>query len=360
MEILRLNERTHQEIIAAAVEVLDAGGLVVFPTETTYGIGADATNGLAVQKLLHYKRKRSGKALSVMVADQAMAEEYVELNDTARSIYQKFLPGPVTVVSVGKHKVAKDVESSSGTLGIRISSYGLVQEIARKLGRPFTATGANASSERRPYTIEDIFQPLSEKQAGLIDLVIDAGELPHNDPSTVIDTTLESYWVLRQGKIEFEENNRILSRSPDETQQFGKELVQRFRNDFGHKALIFALEGEMGAGKTQFVKGMALGLGVSEPVRSPSYTLVHEHPFFAEGRNLKLVHIDAWRLEQADEIDRLGLDEYVDEKSVIALEWANSEVEAIQKLGQGGKIIWVKLSYAAGENERLIAWKMLT
>jgi len=95
MRIIKKNRNAIKE----AVETLQKNGLVVYPTETTYGIGADATSKRAVDKLNKYKQRPFGKPYSIAAANQKMAEEYAELNDTARKIYRQFLPGPVTVVS---------------------------------------------------------------------------------------------------------------------------------------------------------------------------------------------------------------------------------------------------------------------
>jgi L-threonylcarbamoyladenylate synthase len=126
-----------------AVNTLKDGGLVVYPTETVYGIGVDATNPEAVRNLTEYKNRPFGKPYSIAVTDQKMAEEYVELNSTGKNLYQEFLPGPLTVISKGKHKVAPGVESEEGTLGIRIPDYKLVFDIITKFGKPITSTSAN-------------------------------------------------------------------------------------------------------------------------------------------------------------------------------------------------------------------------
>ena len=101
-----------------AVKILRNGGLVVYPTETLYGIGADATNQKAVDKLTKYKNRPFGKPYSIAVVNKEMAEKYVDLNNTAKDFYKRFLPGPLTVISKGKHVLAKGVESEEGTLGI--------------------------------------------------------------------------------------------------------------------------------------------------------------------------------------------------------------------------------------------------
>ena len=201
MTVANLNTTPKHKVIKQAVNVLKAGGLIIYPTETVYGLGVDATNQEAVNKLLQFKARREGKPLSIAVSDEVMAKKYVKLNEQAKNLYQQFLPGPVTVVSEGRQRVAQGVESEFGTLGMRIPDYPLVIEIVRALGKPITATSANASGKPRPYDVETIFKYTSKKQQTLIDLVLDAGKLPKNPPSTVIDTTLSTPVVMRGGEV---------------------------------------------------------------------------------------------------------------------------------------------------------------
>lgn len=196
MKIVKKENLNINEII----KTLKSGGLIVYPTETMYGIGADATNTKAIKKLSPYKKRPFGKPYSIAVSNQRMAKEYIYLNKTGKNLYKSFLPGPMTVVSWGKHKVAPGVESENGTLGIRIPNYPLVLEIVKKFGKPITATSANQSYQKRPYKISDILENISVRQKKLIDLIIDAGELPHNEPSTVVDTTLDDLTILRREK----------------------------------------------------------------------------------------------------------------------------------------------------------------
>lgn len=195
MKIAKLGKN----VVDEAVGILKSGGLVIYPTETLYGVGVDATNQGAVKKLIEYKNRPFGKPFSIAVTGPEMAKHYVVINKTAEELYKNFLPGPLTIISKGLHKVAPGIESEDGTLGIRIPDYKMVNEIVEKLGVPVTATSANASYKKRPYKISDILDNLSEKQKGLIDLIIDAGELPRSEPSTVIDTTLDEPITLRQG-----------------------------------------------------------------------------------------------------------------------------------------------------------------
>lgn len=348
MKIIKNDEKA----LDTTVGVLKTGGLVVYPTETLYGIGADATNPEAVKKLNEYKDRPFGKPYSIVVTDQKMAEEYIELNSTASNLYKEFLPGPLTVISKGKHKVAGGVESEDGTLGIRIPNYKLVIEIVKKLGKPITATSANASYKKRPYKISDILDNISEKQRDLIDLIIDAGELPPNEPSTVIDTTLDDPITLRQGEIKLTNNNEVLSRSEEGTENLAKEIWQKYEIHKDKRAIVFALQGEMGTGKTIFTKGLARAMGITELVTSPTFALENE---YATGQE-KLFHFDAWRLVKSDELKVLGFEDLIKNKSVISIEWAERVFDTIRGFDDEAMIIWVKLEFGNKENERKIGW----
>jgi L-threonylcarbamoyladenylate synthase len=349
MEIVKIKDVNLNKITS----ILNSGGLVIFPSETTYGAAVDATNKTAVRKLNNYKKRPFGKPYSIAVSDQAMAEKYALLNDNAKALYKNFLPGPLTVVSKGKGKVAPGIQSEDGTIGVRIPKYPLIIDIVKTLGRPITATSANASYKKRPYKIADILDNLSDKQKKLIDLIIDAGTLPPNEPSTVIDTTLDDPTVLRQGKIKLKNANKILSRSPENTENFAKELFQKCERYVGTRAIVFALEGPMGAGKTQFTKGLGRAMGIKEEVISPTYNLEEEYD---KG---KLIHIDAWRMGEKDSLNELGFGKRINDKSVISIEWAERVANDIRKVSEEAIIIWVKLIYAKNDNERIISWGAL-
>ncbi len=354
MQILKTTEHSPQEVVAAITATLQNGGLVIYPTETTYGIGADATLQLAVSKLLKYKKRRDGKPLSVLVKDVEMAERYVELTQHARTVYQRFLPGPVTVVSQSKHVLAKGVDSEQGTLGIRISSHPLVQQFMHSYPNPVTATGANASYKKRPYSIQDIFIHLSESQKKLIDLVIDAGELPHNEPSTVIDTTLDDIEVLRQGSIAFTSSTTKTTHTTEETSALGKSTVSKYKSLLTYKALVFCLIGEMGVGKTQFCKGIAQGLGIHKIINSPTFVLSKEYTFEAEGKKTQFIHIDTWRLFNDQEFLDLGFAKMIDACDVIAIEWADKVIDTLKQYSDEAKMVWITFEQGSNENERIL------
>ncbi len=359
-ELLDVKNTSREALIAQAVLTLQQGGLVVFPTETVYGIGADATNQAAVDKLLQYKARREGKPLSIAVNSIDMARTYVEVNKTALNLYENFLPGPLTIVSKGLGKVARGVQSETGTLGVRIPDYSLVTDIVRALGKPITATSANASYKKRPYSIDDILNAISDKQKNLIDLIIDAGELPKNEPSTVVDTTLDQKVVLRQGDIHLVPLFTKQTHSPEETQQLGEELIKKYQHYLGYKSVIFALQGELGAGKTEFTKGVAEALGITDPIQSPTFIIEKEYsvavPDDSHLSNKKpfLYHIDTWRLFEPLELEELGFINQVAAGNIFSIEWADKVTELFKRVSEDAVIVWIKIEHGTSETSRTI------
>lgn len=334
---------------------LQKGGLVIMPTETLYGAFVDATNVKAVTKLNNYKQRPMGKPYSVAVSDQIMAEKYVQLNKTALNLYTNFLPGPLTVISKGKGRVAQGVESETGTLGVRFPDHKPLLDIIKEFGKPLTATSANASYKKRPYKILDILDNLSEKQKNLIDLIVDVGELPRNEPSTVIDTTLDDTTILRQGDISFGNNLQITSNSEEDTKNIAKNFLQKYEGHIGTRSIIFALEGEMGTGKTVFTKGLAKYLRIKETITSPTYDLENEY----QGSMGPLLHLDVWRMGHDETKDTSLIKAIITKKYIIAVEWAEKIKEEILSHDDEAIIVWVKIEYGKNKNQRLISWSSI-
>jgi len=336
-QVIKLKNLTPSEVdqvASTAAKILAAGGIVIYPTETVYGVGVDATNPVAVLKVLKYKSRREGKPLSIAVTDQKMAEKFVDLNDQAKNIYQRFLPGPVTVVSADLGQVAPGVASEFATLGIRISSHPLVAAMVEKFGRPITATSANASGKKRPYTLQDIFSRLSAKQLGLIDLAIDAGTLPPNQPSTVIDTTLSTPLIMRQGELmatnpsEASQSDHtsatvadFKSTSATETSQIAGKWLLKYWDQIKTTGLIIGLNGSLGAGKTVLTQGVGQFLQIPDQIVSPTYNYILEYDFNRHGATGKLQHLDAWKINNLTEYQRLDLPKLMRPGTLLIIEW---------------------------------------
>lgn len=371
MEILDLKKISEQEVIDKTCRILQAGGLVIFPTETTYGAGVDATNPAAVEKLLDYKSRREGKPLSIAVVDKNMASEYVEINGQANKLYDKFLPGPITVVSKSLNKVAPGVNSEFGTLGVRIPDYQLILDVLKNFKKPVTATSANASGKKRPYIIQDILDNLSQKQKKLISLILDAGELPHNEPSTVIDTTLSAPLTLRAGgdddfSVQTLQCNvsTLISSSPAETQVIaGKLLLKNWEklspkggSPSGRKTkyLIIGLNGPLGSGKTIFAKGAAKFLQIEEEITSPTYTYINEYDFDRHKVKGKFYHLDLWKIDSQESFDLLQMPELLKTQipTLLIIEWWNQIADFAKKQGINPDLI---IDFSEKDNERTLS-----
>jgi L-threonylcarbamoyladenylate synthase len=201
MEILKPKNRDQlNEAVTEAATVLSQGGLIIYPTDTLYGIGVDATNEFAVNNVYKLKGRESHKPLSVIVRDDRMAKEYVEFNSLAENIAERMLPGPLTLILKQKNKLAPNVTPEGDTLGVRMPDSYFCLALAAQFGRPYTTTSANRSGSRAG-DVEQVLEQLKEHES-LIDLVIDVGPLDKKRPSSVLDVSDgQSVTVLRQGDI---------------------------------------------------------------------------------------------------------------------------------------------------------------
>jgi L-threonylcarbamoyladenylate synthase len=335
---------TDADWLHQAVSALTAGELVLFPTETSYGLGADATNGAAIEKLLAYKGNRLQKALSVAVADETMAADYVVMNPVADSLFRTLLPGPITVIAKSRGKVDSQVESKRGTLGIRYSSMPKVSELVRAFGKPITATSANTSGNKQLFSFDEWKKYIPLTRQKMVRVFIDHGLLPVRPPSTVVDTTLENPEVLRQGELVLSDGaTRWISNSVEETIGLGMRLVEQQSDWLVTAPFIIALQGELGAGKTHFVKGVALALGISDTVASPTYTLLHEYAYKTKKSLGYLFHVDTWRLFEDEGVKELHLEPRIVPGTVVAIEWQQKAKNWIESLAKPIIIAWVDI-----------------
>ncbi len=358
MKILKLTKTNHQPIINQAIKTLKADGLIIYPTETCYGLGVDATNPKAVNKLLTYKTRREGKPLSIAVTSQSIASNYVKLNTSAKNLYQKFLPGPLTIISKSKNKVAPGVESETQTLGIRIPDYPLILKIIKKLGKPITATSANVSYKPRPYSIKNILDHTSKKQQSLIDLIIDAGVLPKRPPSTIVDTTLDDPLILRQGGSELQESSKssqiVTTKSPQQTSHLAQTLMLKHWNSLQSKPLMFLLIGQLGSGKTQFAKGIGKFLNLSQTIVSPTYTIEREYDYQRHKIKGKFLHLDTWRLQNLEEFKILNLKSRLKPQTVIAIEWASRTLKPLLNLAKQTQAKVIAINFKTHSHQKAI------
>ena len=196
------------EIIAAnlphsiqrALEILQAGGLVAFPTDTVYGVGALAFDGKAVESIYKAKDRPVEKAIPVLLSDvEDINKVASEVPLMAKKLAERFWPGPLTIV-VPKHVGLPDSVSATNTVGVRVPDHIVARTVLRAAG-PMAVTSANRSGQPSPSTAEEVFTQLN----GRITLVLDGGKTPGGVPSTLVDCTGPHPIVVREGPITLSE-----------------------------------------------------------------------------------------------------------------------------------------------------------
>lgn len=318
--------------IPAAIQALGAGHLVIYPTETCYGIAADSCSSQAVSRLLTYKGDRH-RQVSVAVSSKEMAQEFVVLNSMAANLYQQFLPGPITVISNSRGGVDPRLESTQGTLGVRYPAHNFALALIKEFGHPITATSANTSGRKEPYSLADWHRYTTKRKQAMVSLFLDAGRLVERPTSTVVDTTLNSPQVLRQGALILPAfHQSFLSHSESDTKRLARKLISRYLSLTRRFPLILALQGELGAGKTQFAGGVAAALGIKDSITSPTYTILKEYGWQLPKFAGTLYHLDTWRLSDLSELDTtLHLQEYLQPGNILVMEWAGKATDWLKR-----------------------------
>jgi L-threonylcarbamoyladenylate synthase len=190
--------RPEPGVLAEAVGVLRRGGLVAFPTETFYGLGADALDPAAVARVFHAKGRPADKPLLVLVDSVAMAERLViHVSPTARRLMARYWPGPLTLVLRARPEVPVTLTAGTGTIGVRLSGHPVARALVAAAGRPVTAPSANRHGAASPCTADEVLAGLGEG----VDLVLDGGTTPGGPPSTLLDVTRTPPVILRPGAI---------------------------------------------------------------------------------------------------------------------------------------------------------------
>lgn len=335
MKTITLQNNTIDDVYKNVIDVLKAGGLVVVPSDTVYGLSVDAMNTAAVEKLIAFKARPAGKPISVFTGSISEAEKYVEIVPESRSFIDMSIPGPYTLVLPSKHVLSGLLESEYGTLGIRVPDFEFINNLVLQFGSPVTATSANIAGESPHYSVESLLNSLSEKKKAMIDLIIDGGKLPRKQPSTVVDLTADTIKILRQGDAGATSigMQKYISSSEEETKRFAQELLNK--NYDSRRPVVFLLYGEMGAGKTIFVKGMGESLGIAD-ITSPTFVIYYEYPISTSvDSQLKdhgmFYHFDLYRVGEESEFDNLGIEGMLKNNSILAIEWSEKS-EYLMKL----------------------------
>lgn len=196
-------ENPNEKSIQQVVDVLKKGGLIIYPTDTVYGLGCDITNQKAIEKICKIRGIKPEKAnFSFICYDISHISDYIKPidNETFR-VLKKALPGEFTFIFNASKNVPKLLSSDKKTVGIRVPNNNIAREIVKALGNPIISTSIRDDDEIIEYSTDP--ELIHEKYEDLVDLVIDGG-YGNNQPSTVVDCTTGDFEIIRQGKGELE------------------------------------------------------------------------------------------------------------------------------------------------------------
>ena len=188
--------RPDKTVIREAAGVIRDGGLVAFPTETVYGIGADGTNPAAIRRIYEAKGREAFKPILVLVSDRRDLDGLVRcIPGRVHAVMDACWPGPLTLVFTALDSVPRELLGGGATIGVRYSGAAVAGELCRAVGGPVTAPSANRSGEPEPLTAEDVAAGLGDR----VDLILDGGRSPSDRPSTVVDVSGGTPRLIRAG-----------------------------------------------------------------------------------------------------------------------------------------------------------------
>lgn len=209
-----LHERVDPEepeatAVAAVAQRLLAGGVVAYPTETFYALGADPRNAVALDRVLELKGRGSGKPLLLLLDTQEMVASWARrVPATLPRLADRFWPGPLTVVLAARLGLHARITGGGRTVALRVSSHPVARELIRRGGVAVTGTSANRSGEPPACDSPSVLQAFGSR----LDAFLDAGPTPGGKPSTLVDLTAEPHRILREGAIPRQQIDEALTR----------------------------------------------------------------------------------------------------------------------------------------------------
>ena len=182
--------------ITQAVELIRSGGTVAFPTDTVYGLAADAFQPAAIDKLFEIKERSKNQAIAILLGSpEHLALVAEQPSSTAKALAEKHWPGALTLV-ITRHPDVPDILSPLPTIGVRIPDHPAAVALLKQTG-PLAVTSANLSGHPNTSTAEEVFAQIGDR----VDLILDGGKTPGGVPSTVVDLTGDSPKILREGPV---------------------------------------------------------------------------------------------------------------------------------------------------------------
>jgi len=197
-----------KEGLEKAGNILSGGGAVAFPTESFYGLGVNATNEKAVQRLFAIKKRRGDHPVLILIPTREMLDQYVaSVPNIANKLIKRFWPGGLTMVFEAGPNTPTSLTAGTGKIGVRVSSHPIATGLTLNAGLPITGTSANVSGGSACIKAEEVFRSLGNT----VDLILDGGETQGGKGSTILDVTVNPPRVLREGMVGREDLNAFIS-----------------------------------------------------------------------------------------------------------------------------------------------------
>lgn len=189
--------------IQDAVDILKRGGVIVYPTDTAYGLGCDPLNPDALKAVYAIKQRDASQPFPVIAANVAMVKEWCDWPDEARQFAKQHWPGPLTLVLHITRPLPRELTGWRTTLAVRVPAHEVAKAISRRLGRPIVSTSANISGSKELFDPEDVMRVFADAKKQP-DLFLDDGMLVHSKPSTILDLTKGAPYILRKGALDID------------------------------------------------------------------------------------------------------------------------------------------------------------
>ncbi|MDP2729026.1 MAG: L-threonylcarbamoyladenylate synthase [Dehalococcoidales bacterium] len=198
-----------QEQIERGISILRQGGLVAYPTDTVYGLGASAALPQAVERIYKVKERPRNMPLPLQLADVSQITKVAErVPEIARLLIRNFLPGALTLVLPRSSSVPDSITAGGGTVAVRIPAHPIPIALVKGLGSPIVGTSANLSGRPSPLTADEVYSQLGDK----VDLIIDGGRCPGGKESTIVDVSGEEPVIIREGAISKDQLEQVWGR----------------------------------------------------------------------------------------------------------------------------------------------------
>jgi L-threonylcarbamoyladenylate synthase len=198
-EIIKIEKGRPGEAFARCAEVIKAGGVIAYPTDTFYGLGADPRNARAVSNVFEIKGRGADQPILLLLHDRTDVTAWTSaITPSAERMMDRFWPGPLTLVFTARPDIFPQLTGKTGTIGLRVPGNEVTRALLGQVGNALTGTSANRSGSSSPRTLAEVMRELGDR----VDLVLDGGVLAANMPSTVVDVTAEPPRIIRMGAVD--------------------------------------------------------------------------------------------------------------------------------------------------------------